>query len=214
MALAFDELKKMVTREGLGVFVDPDQPRLMLGVSGMCGSFQLVISLYESGSFLQFRSVNYLYCPAEHPSLPELLKVLADINLQTRLVKFAWDSKDGEIVAYADMWLADGTLTQQQLNRMLGNYVPAIDLQYHRISKTLEEGVDPGRIDPAVLLKDLLKDETLSPELRDLLEPRPESDEDEHEHEHEDEDEEEDEDKEEGKDENEDEDEDEDIEML
>ena len=172
MAITFDELKKMLAKEGLAVFVDPDQPRLMVGISGMCGRFQLVISLYEGGTFLQFRSVNYLYCPAGHRSLPELLKVLADINYQTRLVKFAWDHKDGEIVAYADVWLADGTLTQQQFSRMLGNYVPAVDLQYRRISKTVEEGTDPGRIDPVELLKGLMKDETLSPEVRDLLEGR------------------------------------------
>jgi len=172
MAITFDDLKKMLAEEGLAVFVDPDQPRLMVGISGMCGRFQLVISLYEEGTFMQFRSVNYLVCPAGHGNLPELLKVLADINYQTRLVKFAWDHKDGEIVAYADVWLADGTLTQQQFNRMLGNYVPAIDLQYRRISKTVETGADPGRIDPVALLKGLMKDETLSPELRDLLESR------------------------------------------
>ena len=178
MALTFDELKDLVKREGLRFFVDPDENRLMVGVSGMCGKFQLVISLYDEGVFLQIRSVNYLYCPPDHPALLELLKAIADVNYQTRLVKFAWDGSDGEIVAYADTWLMDSTLTQEQLHRMLGNYVPAIDLQSYRFQRTLKEGKDPGRIDPNALVGELLGGDTLPPEIRAILEEAAKSAED------------------------------------
>jgi len=170
MAITFDELQQLVRKEGLRFFVDPDETRLMVGVSGMCGKFQLVISVYDEGVFLQIRSVNYMYCPPDHPALPELLKAMADVNYQTRLVKFAWDRADGEIVAYADAWLMDSTLTQQQLHRMLGNYVPAIDLQSYRFRRAIDEGKDPGRIDPAALAADLLGGDALSPEIRAILE--------------------------------------------
>jgi len=170
MALTFDQLKALVAAEGLRFFIDPDACRLMLGVTGMCGKFQLVISLYEEGNFLQFRSVNYLCCPAGHRSLPEVLKAIADINYQARLVKFAWDQSDGEIVAYADAWIMDGTLTQGQLSRMISNYVPVIDMQFYRLEKTIKEGKDPGRIDPATLMARLAAESSLPPELRALVE--------------------------------------------
>ncbi|NQT17810.1 MAG: YbjN domain-containing protein [Planctomycetes bacterium] len=170
MAITFEELQDLVKKEGLRFFVDPDDQRLMVGVTGMCGKFQLVISLYDDGVFLQVRSVNYLNCPPDHPALGEVLQAIADVNYQTRLVKFAWDRVDGEIVAYADAWLMDASLTQDQLHRILGNYVPAIDLQSYRLKKTMQEGKDPGRIDPATLAKELLKGDTVSPEIRAILE--------------------------------------------
>jgi hypothetical protein len=169
MAITFDDLKELVRREGLRFFVDPDEQRLMVGVSGMCGKFQLVLSLYDDGVFLQIRSINYMYCAPDHPALHELLKAMADANYQTRLVKFAWDRSDGEIVAYADVWLMDTGLTQQQLHRMLGNYVPAIDMQSYRFQRTLDEGRDPGRIDPGDLVHELLGSSSLPPEMRAIL---------------------------------------------
>jgi len=170
MAITFDDLKELVTREGLRFFVAPDEKRLMVGVSGMCGKFQIVISLYDEGIFLQFRTVNYMTCPPNHPALAELLKAMADANYQTRLVKFAWDGGDGEVVAYADLWLMDATLTQAQLHRMLGNYVPAIDMQSYRFQRTLKEGKDPGRVDPNALVGELLGRDDLPPEVRAILE--------------------------------------------
>ncbi len=169
MAITFDELKALVTAEGLKYFVDPENSRLMMGVTGMCGRYQLVMSLYEGGAFLQFRSMNYLSCPAAHPSLPAVLKALADINFQARLVKMAWDQNDGEVVAYADIWIMDSTFTRAQLNRMMNNYVPVIDTQHTRLEQALKEGKDPGRVDPATLMSRLLGDPSLPPELRDLL---------------------------------------------
>ena len=170
MAITFAQLKDLVRKEGLQFFVDPDETRLIVGVSGICGKFQLVISVYDQGVFLQIRSVNYMFCPPNHPALVELLKAMADVNYQTRLVKFAWDQSDGEVVAYADLWLMDTTLTQEQLHRMLGNYVPAIDLHSYRFRRTLEEGRDPGRVDPSKLVGELLKGNTLPPEIRAALE--------------------------------------------
>jgi len=54
-----------------------------------------------------------------------------------------WDPTDGEIVGYADLWLEDATLTQQQFGAMLGAFIPAIDLGHARIVTTMETGVDP-----------------------------------------------------------------------
>jgi len=170
MAMTFDDLKDLVTRERLRFFVAPNENRLMVGVSGMCGKFQIVISLYDQGIFLQFRTINYMTCPANHPALAELLKAMADANYQTRLVKFAWDASDGEVVAYADIWLMDASLTQEQLHRMLGNYVPAIDMQFYRFERTLKEGKDPGRVDPNTLAAELLGRDDLPPEVRAILE--------------------------------------------
>lgn len=167
--MTLDGLKKLVEGAGLRYFLAPDRPMVMMGVEGVNGRFQLVVGLEEEGQFLQFRTIEYLWCPGDHPHLAEVLKVLGTINYRRRLVKFGWDPNDGEIVGYADIWLMDGTMTQQQFARMLHNFFPAIDLSISRIKTAMETGKDPGEADPGDLLRTALG-RTLPGPVRALLE--------------------------------------------
>jgi hypothetical protein len=171
MALTLDELRKMLDAEGVRYFVAPDRPAVLVGVAGAFGRYQAVVGLDMNGAFLQFRTLTYANCPANHPHLPALLRVLADINTRLRLVKLAWDASDGEVVVFADVWLMDNKLTQQQFSRLLHNYFPALDHSYPRISGVIETGKDPGETSPEELVKRLLGEKgALPPELRALLE--------------------------------------------
>ncbi|HSH76075.1 MAG TPA: YbjN domain-containing protein [Longimicrobiales bacterium] len=142
--MTMDELQALVRGQDLKYFVDPDRDALLLGVRGLHASYRFVISLQVDGTFLQFRTIDYLQCGADHPHHALVLRVLAAINVEKRLVKFAWDASDGEIVAYADVWLEDGTLTERQFRRMLQNFMPTVDFAHERIRQTLESGRDPG----------------------------------------------------------------------
>jgi hypothetical protein len=169
MALTMEGLRKLVDAEGLRYFLAPDRPALMLNVTGVNGRYQLMIILDVDGQFLQLRSLGYRLCSADHPHLAELLKVLAQLNYRLRLVKFAWDPSDGEVVVYADSWLVDSEPTQAQFQRMIHNYFSAIDTHYSRIAKTLETGKDPGAEDLAAMLGRALG-AGLPPEMQKLLE--------------------------------------------
>jgi hypothetical protein len=168
MALTLDGLKKLLEDQQLRYFVAPDRPAVMLGVTGLCGQYQFVISLESDGVFLQFRTISYLHCPADHPHLAQVLQLLGTLNYQTRLVKFGWDPSDGEIVAYADIWLMDASLTPGQFERMLHNYVPAIDTGSARIKETMATGKDPGEEEPAQMAARMLGG-SLPPAIRELL---------------------------------------------
>jgi hypothetical protein len=170
MALKLDQLKKMLEKEDLHFFVHPSRPALMLAGQGLNGTYQFVISLEHEGQFFQIRTVNYLYCPDDHPNLGEVLKTLGSLNYARRLVKFGWDPEDGEIAAYADAWLMDGTLTQQQVHRMFANYLPVIDLAYSRLRLAMETGKDPGDAEPAIVIGGVGGLSGLPPVLRRLLE--------------------------------------------
>lgn len=146
--MEFDELKKLTEAEGLKYFVAPDRPVIMLGMVGIFGRYQMVIPLELDGRFLQFRTVGYLSCPADHPHVDAVLRVLGELNYRLRLTKFAWDPTDGEIAAFVDIWLEDGTLTQRQFTRMLQSFIPGIDLNYLRLTRTIETGTDPGELRP------------------------------------------------------------------
>lgn len=165
MALAMHELQALLKSEGIkNFFLSPDEPKILFGAKGMNGSYQFIISLELDGEFLQFRTAQFLTCPANHPHLTEVLKVLGSENYRRRLVKFGWDARDGEIVAYADMWIKDNTLTRDQFSRIMANYLPTVDFAYSRIKTTLETGTDPredGGIPTSII-------DGLPPELQDL----------------------------------------------
>jgi hypothetical protein len=150
--MTFDDLKKLAEGEGLRYFVAPDRPMLLMGIGGLNGNYQIVAPLELDGRFLQFRPLGYASCPASHPNVEAVLRVLGDLNFKLRLTKFGWDPADGEIAAYADVWLEDGTLTQKQFAGILGLYVPGLDLNHPRIATTIESGVDPGEFRPEDIL--------------------------------------------------------------
>jgi hypothetical protein len=169
MAVTRAELQKLLEAEGLRYFLDPQRDALMVGCQGANGRYQFVIHLDLEGTFLQMRTISYHHCPTDHKHVLPLLKLLGSMNYELRLVKFGYDPTDGEIVVYADLWVMDGTVTQQQFSRMLHNYLPSMDVCYARILKTMETGVDPGLADPVAALASGAGDGLPGP-LRRLLE--------------------------------------------
>ena len=145
MALTLDELRRLADAVDFRYFIDPKNPTLLCAAQGRAGSYQFVMSLQLDGTFLQFRTLQYQRCPDGHAHLAAVLRVLAEINTQLRFVKFAWEPQ-GDIFVFADVWLMDGGLTQQQFRRLLGNFLPSIDEQYPRVSQTIATGRDPGPI--------------------------------------------------------------------
>ena len=165
MAIDIDRLKTLCEGEDLKYFLAPDRPMVMLGFGGIHGRYQVVIPIELDGRFLQVRTVGYLHCPADHPANRQVLQILGHLNYQLRMTKFGWDPSDGEIVAYTDMWLEDGGLTQKQFGALFKSLLPAIDLNYKRLTETMENGEDPGEVTPATIAAD-----TLPEKLRKLLE--------------------------------------------
>ena len=144
MAMTLDELKKLFDAEGIKYFVDPDRPALLATFRGVGDPHRVVAKLEVGGKFLQLRTIGWLSCPDDHSSVSAVLKAIGAENYLRRLVKLGWDPSDGEIVAYADVWLMDGKLTQQQFSRILHNYLPVIDMAYRRLEKAIETAHDPG----------------------------------------------------------------------
>jgi hypothetical protein len=155
MAITMEQLRKLLDEEKLRYYLDPNRPAVLLSLQGEFGRYQVVVSLQDEGRFLQFLTIGYAKCPPDHPHRPAVLEALASINAQRRLAKFAWDRNDGDITVFADLWLMDGTVTQEQLHRMCSNYFSCIDDDLPRIQQTLETGKDPGPEDPEARMQRL-----------------------------------------------------------
>jgi hypothetical protein len=143
VTITIEKLKSLTEHQGLKYFVAPDRPALMMGFGGTSGPLQVILHIDLDGRFVQFRTLGYGSCPASHPHVDAVLRVIGALDYKYRLTKFGWDPTDGEIVAYADLWLEDATLTQGQFAAMLGAFIPVIDQGHARIAKTIETGVDP-----------------------------------------------------------------------
>jgi hypothetical protein len=168
VTITLDDLRTLLTTEGVKYFISPDQPLLSMGFTGLTGQYQMVMSIDLDGRFLQFRTMGYLRCPADHAHLEAVLRVLGHLDYQLRLTKFGWDPADGEIVGYADLWLEDATLGQAQFSAMLHCFLSGIDLNHGRIEKTIETGTDPGPVEPGDVLAAAAS--RLPPELREAVE--------------------------------------------
>lgn len=171
MSITFDQLQDLFRQQDLKFFTDPSRSAIMFGITGLRGSYHIMGILGENDGFFQVRTSQYLFCPANHPHVVPMLKAICQINFQYRIAKFAWDPSDGEIAVYADMVIADGTFTKSQLHRLLGGFLPTIDLNAPRLRQILETGKDPGESSRADMIHGLLDGVPgLPPELRALLE--------------------------------------------
>ena len=145
MAITMRDLKDLLAKEDINFYEAPDRSALLANFRGLNDSYRVVMMIELDGRFLQFRTLGWLTCPSDHPSLTEVRKAIGDETYRRRLIKIGWDPSDGEIVSYADMWLEDAVLTYQQFKRMLQNYLPATDVVCGRLKEVLESGRDPGR---------------------------------------------------------------------
>ncbi len=169
MPMTMDQLQQLVKGQNLKYFLHPENPALMLQAKGINGSYQFVIALQQEGTFLQFKTLQYLFCKEDNPNLFEALKVMGALNYQIRLAKWGWDPRDGEIDVCADTWIEDSALTQEQFGRITFNYLTALDMNYSRLQTTIETGTDPGEFNPLEMAKRVARDSSLPPELQELL---------------------------------------------
>jgi hypothetical protein len=144
MTYTIPKIRELLDTEGLRYYLIPDREGVMLSLSGSHGRFQFHILLEEEGEFLQFRSIEYLYCPKDHPNLDATLQVLGELNYRLRLMKFGWDPTDGEIAVYADLWIMDAEITDAQFSRMIQGYMSIVDEKYPMIQEAIQSGVKPS----------------------------------------------------------------------
>lgn len=143
MTCTVPQLRELLEGEGLRYYLIPDRDGVMVQMRGNEGEYQFNILLELDWEFLQFRSIGYAHCPQGHPNLDVTLQVLGEANYRLRLMKFGWDPIDGEIAAYADLWIADAEITQGQFSRMANGFMSILDDEFPKIQKAIESGIGP-----------------------------------------------------------------------
>lgn len=112
----------------------------------------------SEGKIVQLRTVGWLSAPPGRHRRA-FLTALMDMNFTHKLVKYAVDPDDQEVVAYLDLVLADARLTRKQLERSLRTFTNCVGDARKRLEKIVDSGDDPGEEeDEAALLARLLRE--------------------------------------------------------
>ena len=142
MAITLPHLEELLDQCNVstGPAVDNMVPLVIEG-----GGEQTIVTLQldEDGDSLQFRTM-YLLRVLEKRHWPLLLITLAKLNGQYKMIKFALDTSDGEVIAYCDLFLADASLTAAQLQRCILLLKTVVLPSKKRLEKLLATGEDPG----------------------------------------------------------------------
>lgn len=146
--------------------VDADQNSIVTGVKTDNGTkLLIVIHLAENGEFVHFYAPRLLKVK-DHVFKGVLFQTLLAMSWEMKMLRFEYDTTDGEIRASIEIPIEDGSLTRTQFERCLIGLVHMVDVKaMPRMKQVLATGEDPGR---QTLAQEIVKD--LNPEMVSLLE--------------------------------------------
>ena len=98
----------------------------------------------SEGRIVQFRTVGMLQAQGTRHRR-ELLAALLFACYEYKLVKFAFDHEDGEVLAYIDLFLDEAELTKQQCQRCINALRNVVLGNKDRFQKIIDTGQDPGK---------------------------------------------------------------------
>ncbi len=156
MSISIETLKGFLNEKQVKYLYDADKEVFVISFSPNV----ILVRLEEHGEFLQFRTLNlFQYKEGKHKST--ILQMLAAINYQRKLVKFGYDSDDGEINCCIDIPIEDNLLTHTQFFRCMAALLEALNEARNRYNTILETGKDPGserRPNIDQLIEEIMKD--------------------------------------------------------
>lgn len=107
------------------------------------GDLPTIFAVVRDGSIVQMRSLGLMRAEGQSYRR-ELLSALMHMNYEQKLIKFGFDPRDGEIVAYIDLYVGDSDITDKQLRRCIRTYEMSVTRARNRFQRIQSTGEDPG----------------------------------------------------------------------
>lgn len=145
-------LEAYLTEEGLKYSVHGDYIRTSFATDvykdqdGDSSVF-IIARLDEDGEYFKLLAPNLYNYPPEGPDRSEVFRVLLGVCWRSKLIKFEYDERDGEIRAIIEFPLEDAILTKRQFLRCLNGLVQIVDEYHSAIASAMAGG--PGSLDEA-----------------------------------------------------------------
>ncbi len=103
---------------------------------------RIVIQVEQEGRFLKVFTPMAYKVPAG-PHREAVFLTLMHMSWRTKMVQFEYDTSDGEVRAMIEFPIEDGTVTQQQLQRVIVGLVKLLD-DYH---PTIQGAIESGKVE-------------------------------------------------------------------
>ena len=152
MATTLAALEAYMIAEGLKYSVHDDYIRTSFATDlyrdqdGDSSVF-IITRLDEEGEYFKLIAPNLYNYPPDGPNRAEVFRTLLGVCWRSKLIKFEYDERDGEIRAIIEFPLEDAPLTAKQFFRCLNGIVQIID-EYHAAIAAAIAG-RPGSLDAA-----------------------------------------------------------------
>jgi len=152
VATTLAELEAYLVQEGLKYSIHEDYIRTSFATDVYRdpdgdGSVFIIVRVDEEGEYFKLLAPNLYNYPPDGPDRAEVFRVLLSVCWRSKLIKYEYDERDGEIRAIVEFPVEDSTLTLRQFMRCLNGLVQIID-EYHAAIRSAMEG-GPGSLDEA-----------------------------------------------------------------
>ena len=99
----------------------------------------IIARIEEDGEYFKLMAPNLYHYPPDGPNSAEVFRILLGVCWRSKLIKYEYDERDGEIRAIVEFPLEDAPLTAKQFLRCLNGLVQIID-EYHEAIATAIAG--------------------------------------------------------------------------
>lgn len=161
MAFTLKEIGAYLKKNKMSFDIDKEKEILTLGMSDGTEKGALFIRAKEEGKIfsLEMEPMNDvkkpLDIPNDHPHLNLVLPQLLFANYKTKFGTWEYDPSDGDLKFSIEFPIEDGTITQQQFERVLSGVNTAFEYQA-KFRHILETGALPTQEDELAQFKTLL----------------------------------------------------------
>ena len=146
MAIELSTIESFMTAEGLKYSVHDDYVRTSFATDiyrdqdGDASVF-IIARLDEDGEYFKLMAPNLYHYPPDGPYTAEVFRTLLGVCWRSKLIKYEYDERDGEVRAIIEFPLEDAPLTSKQYLRCLNGLVQIIDEYHGAIAEAMAGGV-------------------------------------------------------------------------
>jgi hypothetical protein len=172
MPIRIDDVKAHLKTLGYETMVRPDDPdsvavgfqtKVYKDTDGDAGAL-LVFTVAEEGTYLEVKAPG-AYSAQGCKFKGALFAALMELSFRTKFLQFEYDPADGEVRLSVDLPVMDGTVTAQQLDRMLGTIMFALE----NFDPVIRHAMATGRVDFSLASGPKAEAPKLPSEIEELL---------------------------------------------
>lgn len=141
MAVSMDMLREGIEVDGIRIFQHEDDA-LLIPIHRQGQMFQVEIERMEEGGYVR-GYIPWFMNISETAYKEKVLIRLLRLNGEYKILKFAYDDNDGEVCVSVEVPVEDGTLTRDQMHRMMYILTQVVFDERERLQMLATKGIYP-----------------------------------------------------------------------